>query len=76
GVACPQCGGDIVERFSKKGKFFGCANYPKCNFISKYQPTDQKCPQCGEMMVYKELKKGNFYECSACKFKKEGNNNE
>ncbi|AGZ81074.1 type I DNA topoisomerase [Campylobacter fetus] len=76
GVACPQCGGDIVERFSKKGKFFGCANYPKCNFISKYQPTDQKCPQCGKMMVYKELKKGNFYECSACKFKKEGNDNE
>ncbi|WP_410470283.1 hypothetical protein [Campylobacter fetus] len=44
--------------------------------MSKYQPTDQKCPQCGKMMVYKELKKGNFYECSACKFKKEGNDNE
>lgn len=71
GVNCPKCGGEIVERFSKRGKFYGCKNYPKCNFTSAYEPSGENCPECKEMMIIKRLKKGNFFECPKCKFKKE-----
>ncbi|EPZ4636128.1 topoisomerase DNA-binding C4 zinc finger domain-containing protein, partial [Campylobacter coli] len=62
---------EIVERFSKRGKFYGCSAYPKCNFISKYKPSEEKCEECGETLVIKELKKGTFLECLKCKIKKE-----
>jgi len=68
-VPCPKCGGDIVERFSRRGKFYGCANYPKCDFISNYEPVAQKCDECGGDMIKKELKKGTFIECTNCKKK-------
>ncbi|WP_169783775.1 type I DNA topoisomerase [Campylobacter curvus] len=68
-VPCPKCGGVIAERFSRRGKFYGCANYPKCDFISNYEPTEHKCSECGSMMVKKELKKGTFLECTKCKHK-------
>ncbi|MGH2327561.1 type I DNA topoisomerase [Campylobacter taeniopygiae] len=72
GMTCPSCQkGEIVERFSKRGKFYGCSAYPKCNFISKYKPSDEKCEECGENLVIKELKKGTFLECLKCKIKKE-----
>ncbi|MBZ7939523.1 type I DNA topoisomerase [Campylobacter sp. W0014] len=72
GIICPSCQkGEIVERFSKRGKFYGCSAYPKCNFISKYRPSDEKCEECGENLVIKELKKGTFLECLKCKIKKE-----
>ncbi|MBZ7952925.1 type I DNA topoisomerase [Campylobacter sp. RM9939] len=71
-IICPSCQkGEIVERFSKRGKFYGCSAYPKCNFISKYKPSDEKCEECGENLVIKELKKGTFLECLKCKIKKE-----
>ena len=70
GVKCPQCGGEIVERFSKRGKFYGCKNYPKCKFVSNYEPTNLKCPECKKTnLVKKELKSGTFFECLECKFK-------
>ena len=68
-VPCPKCGGEIVERFSRRGKFYGCANYPKCDFISSYEPVAQKCDECGGDMIKKELKKGTFHECTKCKKK-------
>ena len=68
-VPCPKCGGEIVERFSRRGKFYGCANYPKCDFISNYEPVAQKCNECGGDMIKKELKKGTFIECTKCKKK-------
>ena len=68
-VPCPKCGGEIVERFSRRGKFYGCANYPKCDFISNYEPVAQKCDDCGGDMIKKELKKGTFIECTKCKKK-------
>ena len=68
-VPCPKCGGEIVERFSRRGKFYGCANYPKCDFISNYEPVAQKCDECGGDMIKKELKKGIFIECTKCKKK-------
>ncbi|WP_257911278.1 type I DNA topoisomerase [Campylobacter lari] len=72
GVKCPSCQeGEIVERFSKRGKFYGCSAYPKCNYISKYKPSEEKCSECGETLFIKELKKGIFLECLKCKIKKE-----
>ena len=68
-VPCPKRGGEIVERFSRRGKFYGCANYPKCDFISNYEPVEQKCDECGGDMIKKELKKGTFIECTKCKKK-------
>ena len=68
-VPCPKCGGEIVERYSRRGKFYGCANYPKCDFVSNYEPVEQKCDECGGDMIKKELKKGTFIECTKCKKK-------
>lgn len=49
---CPKCGGKVVERKSKKGrKFFGCASYPDCDFVSWDEPLDEQCPVCGSYMV-------------------------
>ena len=49
GVACPKgCGGEIVERKSRRGKiFYGCSNYPDCDFVLWNRPVAQPCPQCG-----------------------------
>lgn len=75
GVKCPQCKkGEVVERFSKRGKFYGCGEYPKCKFVSNYKPSDEKCEECGEFMVIKELKKGTFLECLKCKEKRQLSN--
>ena len=52
GVACPQCGGDLIIKRTRKGKiFYGCVNYPKCDFAEWNRPIAQKCPVCGSMMV-------------------------
>ncbi|MCR2096998.1 type I DNA topoisomerase [Campylobacter upsaliensis] len=72
GIKCPKCkDGEVVERFSRRGKFYGCNHYPKCDFVSNYKPSEEKCEKCGEMMVIKELKKGTFLECVKCKVKRE-----
>jgi DNA topoisomerase I len=48
GVSCPKaCGGEIVERKSKRGKtFYGCSNYPDCDFVLWNKPIAEPCPQC------------------------------
>ena len=62
GIACPQCGKDLVIRKTKKGrKYYGCEGNPDCDFMSWQKPVEQKCPQCGEYMV----EKGNKIVCSA-----------
>lgn len=74
GVKCPKCGGDIVERKSKRGTiFFGCNNYPNCDFTLWNEPTGEECPDCGALLVKKVLKKGSVVECSnrSCHYKKE-----
>lgn len=73
GIKCPDCeDGQIAERISKRGKFYGCSNYPKCKFTSKYEPTKRTCPNCSEsFLVKKELKKGNFLACPKCKYQEE-----
>ncbi len=66
GVKCPECGGEIVGRRSKKGrKFYGCSNYPECNFVSFNKPLKKTCPECGAFMVQKRSReKGTYYQCS------------
>ncbi len=55
---CPQCGGDLIERRTKKGtSFFGCANYPACSFASWDPPTGELCPKCGKAMFAKKGQK-------------------
>lgn len=52
GVKCPKCGADILERKSKTGKvFYGCENYPECDYTTWDKPLNEKCPDCGAMMV-------------------------
>src|SRR5437588_1991172 len=52
-VLCPQCGGDLVERKTKQKKriFYGCSNYPTCNFAIWEQPVPELCSHCGGLMV-------------------------
>ncbi|HBK53492.1 MAG TPA: type I DNA topoisomerase, partial [Syntrophomonas wolfei] len=49
GLKCPLCQGSIVALKSKKGRtFYGCSNYPQCNFRSWDKPTGKICPHCGD----------------------------
>lgn len=49
---CPKCGAKLVKRISKKGKkFFGCSNYPKCDFASPGVPTGEVCKECGSYII-------------------------
>lgn len=57
GVACPKCGGKIVAKNGKKRtRFYGCENYPKCDFSSWEMPLPDKCPNCGGMLFKKKGK--------------------
>ena len=52
GVACPKCGGDLIEKRTRKGRiFYGCANYPACDWTSWKRPLVQPCPVCAGVMV-------------------------
>ena len=64
-TVCPECGGKLLERMSKKGrKFFGCEHYPECAFVSWDMPVNTKCPKCGGRMVLKRGRKGEqFHVC-------------
>lgn len=63
---CPKCGGKVFKKRSRKGKiFFGCSNYPECDFVSWSEPLKDPCPECGSFMVLKFSKaKGNYAQCS------------
>jgi DNA topoisomerase-1 len=52
GVKCPRCGGDIVERRSKRGRvFYGCGTYPSCDYALWDKPVPEPCPQCGGLVA-------------------------
>ncbi|MFZ0662284.1 MAG: type I DNA topoisomerase [Acidobacteriaceae bacterium] len=66
GVKCPKCHeGDIVEKKARRGNFFyGCSEYPKCDFTANYKPVDKKCPECGSpYLLEKTLKSGVYLVC-------------
>jgi DNA topoisomerase-1 len=58
GVLCPKDGGDVVERKSRRGKvFYGCANYPDCDFTLWNRPVAEKCPDCGAPFLVEKITK-------------------
>jgi DNA topoisomerase-1 len=73
GVPCPKCGGKVIVKKSKKGRvFYGCDQYPKCDFVSWDEPLNEKCPRCGQTLFRKKGKKAKVY-CNAegCGYVKE-----
>ena len=62
---CPKCQGDITLKRSKRGReFYGCSNYPKCDFVSWDKPIQTPCPKCNGLMVERQIKnKGLFKVC-------------
>ena len=57
GVKCYKCNGDIVKRKSKAGKlFYGCSNFPNCDFVSYYPPTGKFCSVCKSPLFWKNKK--------------------
>ena len=67
GALCPKDGGKIVERKSRKGRiFYGCANYPACDFVSWDRVVPEPCPVCGAYVVAKTRRGGAVrFECSS-----------
>jgi DNA topoisomerase-1 len=63
-VKCPKCGGGITEKRTKRGKvFYGCSNYPKCDFATWNKPIEDLCPVCKGLQV--QAKK-NLIKCQQC----------
>lgn len=61
GVQCHRCGGSIVERKTKRGKiFYGCQNYPTCDFMTWDIPLKENCQTCNAFMLRHNLKNGQF----------------
>jgi len=61
GVECPKCAGSIVERRTKRSKtFYGCKNYPACDFMTWDIPLKENCQTCGAFMLRHNLKNGKF----------------
>lgn len=57
GAPCPKCGGQIIVKKSKRGKeFYGCSNYPECDFVSWNAPSRELCPKCGKPLFIKKGK--------------------
>ena len=78
GIDCPRedCDGTIVERRTKRGKiFYGCSNYPKCNFATWYMPVAIECKNCKAKYLEQRYNKsvGNYLYCPKCKTKYEQN---
>ncbi|MDC0760666.1 type I DNA topoisomerase [Brevibacillus sp. AG] len=74
GVKCPQCEtGEIIERKSKKSRiFYGCNQYPECDFVSWDKPIARPCPKCSSMLVEKKRKKqGVSIICTKCDYQEE-----
>ncbi len=76
GVACPKvgCPGELVERRSRRGKvFYGCSQYPNCDFISWDRPLAERCPRCGSVYLLEKTSKarGRMKVCpnQECPFK-------
>jgi DNA topoisomerase-1 len=61
GVQCPKCGGNIVERKTKRSKtFYGCQSYPTCDFMTWDMPLKENCQTCGAFMLRHNFKNGRF----------------
>ena len=71
GIPCPEddCGGQLVEKQSRKGKvFYGCDQYPSCKFASWEKPVAQACEHCGAGLLYEKNSRGgaSTLNCKVC----------
>lgn len=68
-LKCPKCeDGEIIKRRSKKGRvFYGCSNFPDCDFVSWGKPINKKCPECGSLLTEPTTKNGKLLKCSSDK---------
>ena len=71
GIQCPEpnCGGELVERRSRRGKsFYGCNRYPECKFATWDKPVARRCEQCGAAFLVQKTskKKGDYLRCLSC----------
>jgi DNA topoisomerase-1 len=77
GIACPEagCGGELVERRSKRGRiFYGCSAYPACKFVLWQRPIPEACPKCGAAFVVERVARGRSVRTCAregCDFRQE-----
>jgi DNA topoisomerase-1 len=74
GIKCPRpgCDGEITERQTRgRRTFYGCTNYPKCNFASWDKPVNKQCPTCGNPYMVEKVTKasGEYLQCPECKSK-------
>jgi DNA topoisomerase-1 len=75
GETCEECGGQMLIKYSKRGKFAGCENYPDCNYTvdlsggvlerPPVEETEFECPECGENLMLRTGRRGRFFGCSA-----------
>jgi DNA topoisomerase I len=64
GVICPKDGGELVERKTRKGRtFYGCENYPNCDFTSWKRPLKQPCPKCSGLLVIASKREAQCINC-------------
>lgn len=62
GAECPKCGGKVIVKKTKKGRtFYGCSEYPNCDFVSWDEPSVEKCPRCGKTLLKKKGKHPKLY---------------
>jgi DNA topoisomerase-1 len=67
GISCPQCGGELVRRISKKKRvFYGCSKFPKCQFTVNRKPIAKPCPDCGSLLTQYGR---DWAKCVACQRK-------
>ncbi|RME64934.1 MAG: type I DNA topoisomerase, partial [Nitrospirae bacterium] len=75
GVKCPEDGGDLVERVTKKGKvFWSCSNWPKCKFALWQKPLPEACPECGHPFLIEKTSRGQtVIQCpnKKCSYKRQ-----
>jgi DNA topoisomerase-1 len=64
GVICPKCGGDLIEKKTRRGRtFYGCSNYPSCDFASWQRPVAERCTVEGGLQV---MQAGGKIACTVC----------
>jgi DNA topoisomerase-1 len=72
---CDKCGGDMVIKNGRNGKFLACSNYPECKNTKSMEVEEKEskvpCPECGKKLVYRQSRRGPFWGCEdypTCKF--------
>jgi DNA topoisomerase I len=64
GVTCPKCGGELIEKRTRKGRlFYGCSNYPECDWTNWKRPVPEPCPVCNGVMV---MQTKDMLKCTQC----------